>query len=41
MTSTTHGTTNVFVDFGFPDAVERQTKTRLALAVNDLLGRES
>ncbi len=33
----THGTTNVFADLNFPDAVERQTKTRLALAVNELL----
>ena len=33
----THGTTNVFNDLDFPDAAERQTKTRLALAVNELL----
>jgi predicted XRE-type DNA-binding protein len=33
----THGTDNVFADLGLPDAAERQTKTRLALAVNDLL----
>ena len=33
----THGTTNVFADLGFPDASERQTKTRLAMAINDLL----
>lgn len=33
----THGTTNVFADLGLPDAAERQTKTRLALAVNELL----
>jgi predicted XRE-type DNA-binding protein len=33
----THGTTNVFEDLGYPDAAERQTKTRLALAVNELL----
>ncbi len=33
----THGTRNVFADLGMPDAVERQTKTRLALALNDLL----
>lgn len=33
----THGTTNVFVDLGYADAGERQTKTRLALAVNNLL----
>jgi predicted XRE-type DNA-binding protein len=33
----TCGTTNVFADLGYPDAAERQTKTRLALAVNNLL----
>lgn len=33
----THGTTNVFADLGYSDAAERQTKTRLALAVNELL----
>lgn len=33
----THGTGNVFADLGYQDASERQTKTRLALAVNDLL----
>jgi predicted XRE-type DNA-binding protein len=33
----TRGTTNVFADLGYPDAAERQTKTRLALAVNELL----
>lgn len=33
----THGTTNVFADLGYPDAAERQTKNRLALAVNELL----
>ena len=33
----THGTTNVFADLSYPDAAERQTKTRLALAVNELL----
>jgi predicted XRE-type DNA-binding protein len=31
------GTTNVFADLGYPDAAERQTKTRLAFAVNELL----
>ena len=31
------GTTNVFADRDFPDAAELQTKTRLALAVNELL----
>ena len=33
----TRGTTNVFADLGLPDAVERQTKTRLAFAINELL----
>ena len=33
----TRGTGNVFADLGLPDAAERQTKTRLALAVNQLL----
>jgi len=33
----TRGLDNVFDDLGFPDAAERQVKTRLALAVNDLL----
>ena len=33
----THGTGNVFADLGMPDAVERQTKTRLALAINDII----
>lgn len=33
----TRGTTNVFADLGYPDAADRQTKTRLALAVNNLL----
>jgi predicted XRE-type DNA-binding protein len=37
MSRITRGTTNVFDDLGFPDAVELQTKTRLALAVNELL----
>ena len=37
MTSIARGTTNVFVDLGFPDAVELQTKTRLALSINELL----
>lgn len=31
------GTGNVFADLGYKDAAERQTKTRLALAVNELL----
>ncbi|WP_017525418.1 helix-turn-helix domain-containing protein [Pusillimonas noertemannii] len=33
----TTGTNNVFEDLGFKDAAERQTKTRLAFAVNELL----
>jgi predicted XRE-type DNA-binding protein len=33
----TRGTTNVFADLGFPDTAERQTKTRLAFAINELL----
>jgi predicted XRE-type DNA-binding protein len=37
MTTITRGTTNVFSDLGFADASERQIKTRLALAVNELL----
>ena len=32
MTRITRGTTNIFADLGYPDAAERQTKTRLALA---------
>jgi predicted XRE-type DNA-binding protein len=37
MTTITHGSTNVFNDLGYADGSERQTKTRLALAVNELL----
>ena len=33
----TRGTRNVFEDLGYQDAAERQTKTHLALAVNELL----
>ena len=33
----TRGTDNVFADLNLPDAAECQTKTRLALAVNNLL----
>lgn len=36
-TAITRGTTNVFADLGFPNAAERQTKTRLAFAINELL----
>lgn len=31
------GTGNVFADLGLPEAADRQTKTRLAMAVNALL----
>jgi len=31
------GSTNVFADLGFADAEERQTKLRLALALNSIL----
>jgi predicted XRE-type DNA-binding protein len=37
MSTITHGSTNVFADLGYADAAERQTKARLALAVNELL----
>lgn len=33
----TRGSSNVFADLGYADAADRQTKIRLALAVNDLL----
>ena len=35
----TRGTGNVAADLGFPDAEERQTKLRLALAINGLIAR--
>jgi predicted XRE-type DNA-binding protein len=31
------GSANVFADLGMPDAVARQTKTRLALEINTIL----
>lgn len=37
MSTITRGSTNVFADLGYADSAERQTKTRLALAVNELL----
>ena len=37
--SITSGTTNVFADLGYPDAAERQTKLKLANAINDLIAR--
>lgn len=33
----TRGTGNVFADLGFPDAEERQTKLRLAHAINRII----
>ncbi len=36
-TDITRGTGNVFADLGLPDASERQTKTRLALAINRII----
>ncbi|HVN63603.1 MAG TPA: helix-turn-helix transcriptional regulator [Candidatus Binataceae bacterium] len=35
----TRGSTNVFADLGYPDAGERQTKLRLAYAINRVVGR--
>jgi predicted XRE-type DNA-binding protein len=35
----TPGSGNVFADLGFADAGERQTKVRLALAINQILER--
>jgi predicted XRE-type DNA-binding protein len=35
--SITRGSTNVFEDLGYPDAVERQAKLRLAYALNQVL----
>ncbi|MGA7711592.1 MAG: helix-turn-helix transcriptional regulator [Rhizomicrobium sp.] len=32
-----HGSTNVFADLGYPDADERQTKLRLAYAINQII----
>lgn len=33
----TRGTGNIFADLGLPDAAERQTKTRLAVAINRII----
>ena len=33
----TRGSTNVFADLGYPDAVERQAKLRLAYALNQVV----
>jgi predicted XRE-type DNA-binding protein len=38
-TAITRGTGNVFADLGYADAEERQTKLRLALAVNTVIAR--
>lgn len=35
----TRGTGNVFADLGYPDADERQTKLRLAHAINGVIAR--
>ena len=35
----TRGTGNVFADLGYPDACERQTKLRLAHAINRIIAR--
>jgi predicted XRE-type DNA-binding protein len=35
----TRGTGNVFADLGYPDAAERQTKLRLAHAINEVIAR--
>jgi predicted XRE-type DNA-binding protein len=36
-TNITRGTTNVFADLGLSEPAERQTKTRLALAINRII----
>ena len=33
----TKGSGNVFADLGLPDAIERKTKTRLAMAINEII----
>lgn len=38
-TSIIYGTGNVFTDLGYPDAAERQTKLRLAYAINGVIAR--
>jgi predicted XRE-type DNA-binding protein len=35
----TRGTGNVFADLGYADAEERQTKLRLAFAINEVIAR--
>lgn len=39
-TTITRGTGNVFADLGFADAEERQTKLRLAYAINGVIERQ-
>ena len=36
----TRGSSNVFEDLGYPDAVERQAKLRLAYALNQVLEQQ-
>jgi predicted XRE-type DNA-binding protein len=33
----TKGTTNIFADLGMADAIDRQTKTRLAIEINEII----
>lgn len=40
MEKITRGTTNIFIDLGFADAAERQTKLKLALAINEIIRTE-
>ena len=37
MSDVVHGTGNVFADLGMPDPGVRQTKTRLAMAINGIV----
>jgi predicted XRE-type DNA-binding protein len=39
-TTITRGSSNVFADLGFVDAEERQTKLRLAYAINSVVERQ-
>lgn len=38
--SITRGTDNVFADLGYPDAADRQTKLRLAYAINEIIKKQ-
>lgn len=38
--SITRGTDNVFADLGYPDAADRQTKLRLACAINEIIKKQ-